>query len=96
MVKVVDEFAYDGYQKVIADLMALPEVKAIEPVRGWCNLLVQVETPTRAIKVAHKIMLLKWVKHLEILTAEPVQDKRQLRPPHDVPQKLEVTIDRDS
>lgn len=92
MINIAEESCLDGYQEIIRDLEALPEVKAIEPVRGWCDLLVQVEAPIRVIIVAHKIMAKKWVKHLSYLTADPSQNNRHERLPHEVLRSPKVAL----
>jgi len=90
MIKVAEEFCTDGYQEIIGELKALPEVKNVEPVRGRYNLLVEVEAPIRVIMVAHKIMPMKWVERLNILTVEPVQDDRPQRLQRETLQKLKA------
>ena len=89
-IKVAEEFRTDGYQEIIKELKTLPEVKNVEPVRGRYNLLVEVEAPIRVIMVAHKILPMKWVERLNILTVEPVQDDRPQRLQRETLQKLKV------
>jgi len=93
LITAEEEFWYDGYQEIVRDLKAVPEVKAIEPVRGRCNLLVHVEAPIRAIMVAHKIIPLKWVKRLDILTVEPIENSpHRDEEPQDKLKKLADTL----
>jgi len=92
MIRVAEEFSHEGYQKVIEDLQALPEVKAIEPVRGSsCDLLVQVEAPVRVKMTAHKIMAMKWLERLNVLTVEPVEVNKHQRQSLEVLKKLKIT-----
>ena len=74
MISVADEFYQNGCEKAVRDLEAMPEVKAIEPVRGAFDLLVLVEAPVRVIVVANKIMAKEWVKRLNVLTVLTVPE----------------------
>jgi hypothetical protein len=87
-IKVAEEFCTHGYQEIIRELKTLPEVKNVEPVRGRYNLLVEVEAPIRVIMVAHKILPMKWVERLNIMTVEPVQDDRPQRLQRETLQKI--------
>ena len=73
MVSVTEKFCYNGYQDILRDLEAIPEVKSVERVSGACDLLVEVEAPIRMIFVANKIMAKEWVKRLHVLKVEPIQ-----------------------
>jgi len=73
MVNVAEKFSQNGYQDILRDLEAIPEVKAVERVSGGCDLLVEVEAPIRMIFVANKLMVKKWVKRLHVLHVEPIQ-----------------------
>lgn len=75
MISVADEFYQNGCEKAVRDLEAMPEVKAIEPVRGAFDLLVLVEAPVRVIVVANKIMAKEWVKRLNVLTVLTVPER---------------------
>lgn len=90
MIKVAEEFCTDGYQEIIRELKALPEVKKVELVRGRYNLLVEVEAPIRVIMVAHKIMPMTWVERLNILAVEPVQEDRPQRLQRETLKKLKA------
>ena len=69
----------------------LNEVKAIEPVRGSsCDLLVQVEAPIRVIMTAHKIMAMKWLERLNVLTVEPVEVDEHQRQSRETLEKLKI------
>ena len=73
MVNVEKNFCQNGYQSVLSDLEAIPEVKSVERVSGACDLLVKVEAPIRMIFVANKLMAKEWVKRLYVLKVEPFQ-----------------------
>jgi hypothetical protein len=91
MIRVAEEFSRDGYKKVMEDLRVLPEVKTIEPVRGSsCDLLVQVEAPIRVIMTAHKIMAMKWLERLNVLTVEPVEVDEHQRQSRETLEKLKT------
>ena len=70
MISIAEEFSRAGYPEMVRDLEAMPEVKFVEPVRGMCDLLVQVEAPVKIFPVANQIMARKWVKRLNVLTVE--------------------------
>ena len=93
LIRVEEESCQDGYQQVMEDLAAIPEVKTIESVSGRCNLLVQVEAPVRVIFVAHKIMAKEWLKHLNVLTVEPAQG-RHPRPLPEVRRRLKAMLEK--
>ena len=71
MVNVEKKFCQNGYQDMLRDLEAIPEVKAVERVSGACDLLVKVDAPIRMIFVAKKLMAKEWVKRLYVLKVEP-------------------------
>ena len=71
MVNVEKKFYQNGYQDMLRDLEAIPEVKAVERVSGACDLLVKVDAPIRMIFVANKLMAKEWVKRLYVLKVEP-------------------------
>ena len=73
MVSVAEKFCQDGYQGILRDLEAIPEVKSVERVSGACDLLVKIEAPIRMIFVANKLMAKNWVKRLYVLNVEPFQ-----------------------
>jgi len=91
MIRVAEEFSHDGYKKVIEDLQTVPEVKAVEPVRGSsCDILVQVEAPIRVIMTAHKIMAMKWLERLNVLTVEPIEANEHQRQSRETLEKLKI------
>jgi len=71
MVNVEKKSCQNGYQDMLRDLEAIPEVKAVERVSGACDLLVKVDAPIRMIFVANKLMAKEWVKRLYVLKVEP-------------------------
>jgi len=71
MVNVDKKSCQNGYQDMLRDLEAIPEVKAVERVSGACDLLVKVDAPIRMIFVANKLMAKEWVKRLYVLKVEP-------------------------
>ena len=73
MINVAEKFHQHGYQDILRDLEAIPEVKAVERVSGGCDLLVEVEAPIRMIFVANKLLVKEWVKRLHVLKVEPIQ-----------------------
>ena len=73
MINVAEKFCQNGYQGILMDLEAIPEVKAVERVNGACDLLVKVEAPIRMIFVANKLLAKEWVKRLYVLNIEPFQ-----------------------
>jgi len=82
MITVAQEFCHEGLAELTRELKAMPEVKAVEPVRGTCDFLVQVEVPIRVILVANKIMAKEWVKHLNVLTVQPTEPQEHPKPVH--------------
>ena len=71
MVNVEEKFCQNGYQDMLRDLEAIPEIKSVERVSGACDLLVKVDAPIRMIFVANKLMAKEWVKRLYVLKVEP-------------------------
>ena len=77
MVNVVERFCQKGFQDVLRELEAIPDVKSVERVGGVCDLFVEVDAPlSRLIFVANKIMANEWVKNLRILQVEPFQTEQ--------------------
>ena len=73
MVSVAEKSRQHGYQDILRDLETIPEVQAVERVKGACDLLVKVEAPIRMIFVANKLLAKEWVKRLHVLHVEPIQ-----------------------
>ena len=74
MINMEKRFSDDGYYlDAVRELEAMPEVEAVNPVSGICDLLVKVNAPIRVIFVANKIRAKKWVKSFRILDVEPTQ-----------------------
>ena len=73
MINVAEEFSKNGYQGILKDLEAIPEVESVERVTGASDLLVKVEAPIRMIFVANKILAKEWVKRLHVLHVEPIK-----------------------
>ena len=73
MINVAEGSCQDGYQGILKDLEVIPEVKAVERVRGTCDLLVKVDAPIRMLFVANKLLAKEWVKHLHVLHVEPIE-----------------------
>ncbi|HEX75716.1 MAG TPA: hypothetical protein G4O12_03940 [Dehalococcoidia bacterium] len=81
MIDVVDAACQgDKWLDAQRDLEAIPEVEAVEPVSGACDLLVKVDVPIRAILVANKIRAKEWVKRFRILTVEHVEPEMATTP----------------
>ena len=80
----------DCYLDAVRELEAMPEVEAVKPVSGVCDLLVKVDAPTRVIFIANKIRAKKWVKGFRILNIELAQGAEVPRPAEeellDIPQ----------
>ena len=79
MIHVAEKFSQDDFQKILIDLENIPEVIAIEQVKGACELLVKVDVPlSRMNFVVNTLMTKEWVKHLRTLHVVPIQpDKYQ-------------------
>ena len=73
MVSIAERFCQNGYQDILRDLEAIPEVKSVEAVMSMCDLVVKVEAPIRMIFVANKLLAKEWVKRLHVLHVEPIQ-----------------------
>lgn len=73
MITVDNELDQEGYLDVLKELEAVPEVKSIEPVEGFADLMVTVEAPIRVILVANRILAKEWVKGLKVLKVTPSQ-----------------------
>jgi len=74
MINIAEKLCQDGFQGVLRDLETMPEVKAIERVKGACDLLVKVEAPpSMMIFVANKLLAKEWVKRLHVLHIVPIQ-----------------------
>lgn len=73
MIDVAEKFSRNGYQNILRDLEAIPEVESVERVTGASDLLVKVEAPIRMIFVANKILAKEWVERLHVLHVEPIQ-----------------------
>jgi len=68
MIKMAKRFSDEGYYfDAVRELEAMPEVEAVTPVSGVCDLLVKVDVPIRAIFIADKIRAKKWVQSLRML-----------------------------
>ncbi len=76
MINLDKRFNVDGYYlNAVRELEAIPEVVAVKPVSGVCDLLVTVDAPIRVVLVANKIQAKKWVKGLYVLKVEPSEAK---------------------
>jgi len=74
MLNVAEERCQNGFQDILRDLETVPEVKAVERVKGACDLLVKVDAPpSTMIFVANKLMAKEWVKRLHVLYVVPIQ-----------------------
>jgi len=81
MINMEKRFSDDGYYlDAIRELEAMPEVEAVKPVSGMCDLLVKVDAPIRVIFVANKIRVKKWVKSFRILNVELAQGTEAPKP----------------
>ncbi len=60
-------------QDLLGDLSAMPEVKSIERVNGFDNLMVKVETATHLALIADEILARPWVKSLRTIKVESVE-----------------------
>ncbi len=80
LVTVAEEFLLGGCERAVRELEAMPEVIAVEPASGACDLFVQVDAPIRVILVANKILAKEWVKRLRILTVQPTRPHGRPRP----------------
>lgn len=74
MVTVAEQYSQNGYQDMLRDLKAIPEVKCVERVSGTCDLVVKVEVPFSnwIVFAANKLLAKKWVKSLRALKVEPL------------------------
>ena len=80
MVTVAEGWFQNGYQEMLRDSKAIPEVTSIERVSGTSDLVVQVEVPlsNQVVFAANKLLAKKWVKGLHVLIVEPLAiDKLQ-------------------
>ena len=76
MINLEKRFSHDShYLDALRELEAMPEVVAVKPVSGVCDLLVTVDAPIRVIFVANKIQAKKWVESLHVLKVEPTEAK---------------------
>ncbi len=75
MVDVAEKHLPNGFQDILRDLEAIPEVKSIERISGTCDLMVQVEIPASnwTIFTANKLLAKGWVKRLQVLNVEPLR-----------------------
>ena len=74
MVSIAEKFGEDGFQNILRDLEAIPEVKTVERVKGACDLLIKVEAPpSMMISLANKLLAKDWVKRLHVLHIVPIQ-----------------------
>ena len=81
MINMVKRFSDDSYYlNAIRELEAIPEVEAVKPVSGVCDLLVEVNAPIRVVLVANKIQAKKWVKSLHVLKVELAQPTEAPKP----------------
>ena len=82
MINMEKRFSDDShYLDALRELEAMPEVVAVKPVSGVCDLLVTVDAPIRVILVANKIQAKKWVKSLHVLKVEPAEEVSKLVAP---------------
>jgi len=73
MINLAEKFCHNGYQDVLRDLVAIPEVEVIERVDGICDLMVKIGVPIGVGLVADKVMDKRWVKNLRVLKVEPAE-----------------------
>lgn len=73
MIKMERAEGGNGHRDAVAELEAMPEVEAVDPVSGEYDLIVvaTVDAPVRVAAVANKIQVKEWVKNLHILKVEP-------------------------
>ena len=76
MIDVAEKSCRNGYQDILKDLVAIPEVETIERIDGICDLMVKVETPLETKLVANKIMPKEWVKSLRLVNVEPAEPSK--------------------
>ena len=73
MIKMEGAEGGNGHRDAVAELEAMPEVEAVDPVSGEYDLIVvaTVDAPIRVAAVANKIQGKEWVKNLHVLKVEP-------------------------
>lgn len=71
MIDVAEKFCPNGYQDILKDLVAIPEVETIERIDGICDLMVRVDVPIKVGSITDRIMPKQWVKSLRVINVEP-------------------------
>jgi hypothetical protein len=67
LVKAKEEARQNGLRSQMEELLALPEVEAVQPVDGLYDCVAQVDTPMTTIFVTHKVMKMGWVARVHLL-----------------------------
>ncbi len=70
LVKAKEEIRRNGLKSQMEELLALPEVEAVQPVEGLYDCVAQVDTPMTTIFVTHKVMKMGWVARVHLLRVE--------------------------
>ena len=79
MINVAEEFCHNGYQRILRDLLPIPEVRFIERVDGIYDLMVKVEAPAGVEFVTDKILAKEWVKRSKVLPIEPAEPSEAIK-----------------
>jgi len=67
LIKAKEEIRRNGLKSQMEELLALPEVEAVQPVEGLYDCVAQVDTPMATIFVTHKVMKMGWVARVHLL-----------------------------
>jgi len=67
LIKAKEEVRGNGLRSPMEELLALPEVEAVQPVEGLYDCVAQVDTPMTTIFVTHKVMKMGWVARVHLL-----------------------------
>jgi hypothetical protein len=67
LIKTKEEIRRNGLASQMEELLALPEVEAVQPVEGLYDCVAQVDTPMATIFVTHKVMKMGWVARVHLL-----------------------------
>ena len=70
LIKAKEEIRRNGLKSQMEELLALPEIEAVQPVEGLYDCVAQVDTPMTTIFVTHKVMKMGWVARVHLLRVE--------------------------
>lgn len=70
LIKAKEEVRGNGLRNHMEELLALPEVEAVQAVEGLYDCVAQVDTPMTTIFVTHKVMKMGWVARVHLLRVD--------------------------